>query len=47
MKKFTLFDFPKDRVYVLLEETFRQKFFNEAIQIVGSQSALAKKLKIS
>jgi len=47
MRKFTLFNFPKDRVYVLLEKTFRQKFFNEAVKVAGSQSALARKLKVS
>lgn len=47
VKKFTLFDFPKDRVYIFLEKTFREKFFNEAIKIMGSQSALARELKVS
>lgn len=47
MRKFNLFNFPRDRVYVFLEETFRREFFNEAIKTTGSQSALAKKLKVS
>jgi hypothetical protein len=47
MKKFTLFDFPKDRVYILLEDTFRKKFFDETINTLGSQSALARKLNVS
>jgi DNA-binding MarR family transcriptional regulator len=47
MKKFTLFDFPEDRVYILLEDAFRKEFFDKAIEMIGSQSTLARRLKVS
>lgn len=47
MRKFNLFDFPKDRVYVLLEKAFREELFDKAVEILGSQSALARKLEVS
>jgi len=47
LRKFHLFDFPKNKVYVLLADDFRRKLFSLASEIAGSQNKLAKKLGTS
>lgn len=45
-REFHLTDFPKERLYIILDRQFRKKFFERLYHIVGKSTTLAKELNV-